>query len=114
MDEHFLAVAKATGAEWGEYDFYLGILDRAPFLLRQTASEPPGCYFKFRKKGKARRPAPIARPAQIARPNPISRPSTVVHEIDDNEYVFLRISKPQLLTLEDIATLARECVREHA
>ena len=128
MDEHFLAVANAMGAEWGDWDFYLGILDRAPFLLRQTASEPPGCYFKFRKKGRLGRPGRVVpRPAQPARPGPPGTPpaawqdrlpeayakAEVSCEVDD-EYVFLWISKPHLLPPEDIATLARECVLEHA
>jgi hypothetical protein len=131
MDEHFLAVAKAAGAEWGDWDFYHGILDGAPFLLRQTASEPPGCYFKFRLKGKLGRPAPVARPVAVTRPSPASSAATpplpewhdglsedrakaaVSCEIDD-EYVFLWIGKPQLLPPEDIASLARECVQQHA
>ena len=131
MDEHFLAVAKATGAEWGESDFYRGNLDCAPFLLRQTASEPPGCYFKFRLKGKLGRPAPVARPVAVTRPSSGGSAATppppawedrlsedrakaaVTCEIDD-EYVFLWIGKPQLLPPEDIASLARECVQQHA
>jgi hypothetical protein len=131
MDEHFVAVAKAAGAEWGEWDFYHGVLEGAPFLLRQTASEPPGCYFKFRLKGKLGRPAPVARPVAITRPSPAGSATTppslawedglsedrakaaVTCEIDD-EYVFLWIGKPQLLPPEDIALLARECVQRHA
>ena len=34
--------------------------------------------------------------------------------MDDDEYVFLWIGKPYLLTPVSIASLARECVREHA
>jgi hypothetical protein len=129
MDGQFVAVANATGAEWSDRDFYQGTLGHTPFLLKQTASEPPGCYFKFRKKGRLGRPGPIPRPAPPVRPGLPGSSSDaawqdslsetyakagVSCEVDDDEYVFLWIAKPQLLTPEEIAELARDCVRKHA
>lgn len=126
MDEHFPAVAKATGAESGDGGFYRGLLGHTPFLLKQTASEPPGYYFKFRKKGRPTCLTSIAprrsEPLPADSPLPAAWHDSLPEDYAkagvrcdvEEDYVFLWIDQPLPLAPGAIAFLAQECVREHA
>lgn len=140
MDQHFIAVAVATGAGMGDGGYYRGIFHDTPFLLKKTSSETPGYFFKFRKKPRLTKPGqpppmrvPLApqRPGAQAppkllplQPSPRTpawqetvpeehREAGISCEVED-DYIFLWIDHPLKLTPEDIASLAEDCARAHA
>ncbi len=117
MDQRFLALTRAMGAEAGDNGYFRGILGHAPFLLKMTGAEQPGYFFKFRRKG-------VARPAAFAAPQPLEgawheklaadHAAAEIRCDVEEDYVFLWIDKPQELTADSLAELAPACVRDHA
>lgn len=113
MDEHFLALAAAVGAEPGDNGYYRGIVGRAPFLLKKTESDPAGYFFKFRRKNLMEFAAESVG-AVWHEQLPADHAAAEIRCDLEEDYVFLWIDRPLELPADALSALAPACVRDHA
>jgi hypothetical protein len=108
MDAQFDALVAATGAERGDEEYYRGVVEKAPFLLKQMSANPPEYMLKFR----------MTEPHKL----PSDWHDRLTHHYQgagiscelDGDYLYLWINNATNLSGAAIASLAARCVRDHA
>lgn len=114
MEDHFLSLAAAVGAEAGDHGYYRGTLGHAPFLLKMTESDTPGYFFKFRRKGLVKQSPLPAGQAAWHEKLPADHAAAEIRCDVEEDYVFLWVDRPLELDAGALTELATACVRDHA
>ena len=108
IEDQFLSVAMALGAEEGTDDYHRGMVRNTPMLMKLIDAEPLSYMFKLRMTGARNEVSewPSSLPQRYAE-------AGIRCEIED-DYIFLWIHAPQHLDAELIAALVHACIQQYA